>query len=115
MKRSELKSIIREAIEEVMSETSNEDALGQKFFLAVYNHIKKNGQKQTHRTDMGWSGDTWTLGDVRVSDWNRHYSKEVRAPNVQASMAGNGKMLYMNGSLNDLKDLLVSISEQKLH
>ena len=121
MKRSELKQLIKEVMDETLtgySYTVPEDqkTLATKFFLATYSYIKTHGQKKTHYSTVepggGWESDTWSLGNAKASDINKHFSKEVSGPNVAVSMASrNGKtdMIFSRGTLDDLKELLVSI------
>ena len=63
----------------------------------------------------GWASDTWTLGDIKASDLNQHYSRSVSSPKFSALMDRKGNVVWQKGSLDDLKAALVSISEQKSH
>lgn len=116
MKKSELKTLIREAIlEEYGYRVPDEEKeIAKKFFVAAYNHIKKIGSKKTFYNQLpdsggGWARDVWTAGDAKASDINQHYSKVVHAPNVAVSMARNGDMIWSKGTLADLKELLIGL------
>lgn len=104
----------------VKEQSDETDSLAQKFFLGAYNHIKKNGQKKTHYKQLAgltqgdWAGESWTLGNAKASDLNQHFSRAVNSPSVSVYMDRKGKMNWAKGSLDDLKELLVSISEQKI-
>ena len=123
MKKSELKQLIREVVEETInfSQTIRRpdplamgalDALrkswerdnerdDKKIFKAVFEYVVKYGTKQTHRTSGiagGYQGTTWKLDGVSVSEWNRHYSKEISTNTVNVSMDNSEKMLWMKGN-----------------
>lgn len=113
MKKSQLKALIREVIEEALY---SEKELAKKFFISTYELIKKKGkEKSLYRDAPGlyqksWDGDRWTL-DGGIDAWlHQNHDKMISSPGLEVSLLGNGNIVFHKGNLNNLKELLVSIS-----